>query len=129
MQTFKKEERLCSKKVIDTLFAKGSPFFIHPFKIIWIDLPLETKFSAQILINVSKRHFKKAVDRNKIKRQIRESYRKNKSSLYDFLALHSKQCAFAITFVAKEKASYQEIESKIILILQRLQDEHEKIIK
>ena len=129
MQTFKKVERLCSQKIIDALFKQGSSFFIRPFKVTWLNIPIDSKYPAQILITVSKNQFKKAVDRNKIKRQIRESYRKNKSFFYESLLQHNSQCVFALSFVAKEKVSYQEIESKIILILRRLQEEYEKVAK
>jgi len=126
MQTFKKEERLCSQKIIDDLFRQGSSFFIHPFKVTWLNIPIDSKYPAQILITVSKNQFKKAVDRNKIKRHIREGYRKNKSFFYESLLQYNSKCVFALSFVAKEKVSYQEIESKIILILRRLQEEYEK---
>ncbi len=126
MNTFHKDERLCSRKLIDTLFFEGKTFFVHPFKITWLDTSFENKFPAQILLHVGKHHFKHAVDRNKIKRQMREAYRKNKSSFYDYLIQHQKQCAFQIAFVSKEKITFKELELKIILILQRLQEQYEK---
>ncbi|MCF8298898.1 MAG: ribonuclease P protein component [Saprospiraceae bacterium] len=133
-QTFKKGERLCSKKTIKELFADGSSFFIHPFKVIWKIADLNSDYPAQILVSVSKRNFKKAVDRNKIKRQIRESFRKNKNSFYEFALINKKQYAIAFVFTAKEKIAYKDIESKIILILQRLEkyvdsDNNEKLVK
>ena len=80
-QTFAKAERLHSKKIIQELFTKGSSFYLHPFKIILLLNPDQTVAQHQILISVSKRFFKKAVDRNLLKRRIRESYRKEKESL------------------------------------------------
>jgi len=124
--TFRKEERLCSKKLIDNLFSKGKTFYVRPFKVVWIDTQLEILIPAQVLILVGKRHVKNAVDRNKIKRRIREAYRKNKFSFYDYLSQSGKQCAFVIMLTSAEKISYQETEKKIVLILQRLQSEHEK---
>ena len=126
MLTFRKEERLCSKKLIDNLFSKGKTFYVRPFKVVWIDMPLETPVPVQVLMLVGKRHVKNAVDRNKIKRRIREAYRKNKSLFYDFLSQSGKQCAFVIMLTSAEKISYQETEKKIVLILQRLQSEYEK---
>jgi len=126
MLTFRKEERLCSKKLIDNLFSKGKSFYVRPFKVVWIDTQLETPVPAQVLMLVGKRHFKNAVDRNKIKRRIREAYRKKKSLFYDYLSQSGKQCAFVIMLTSAEKISYQETEKKIVLILQRLQSEHEK---
>lgn len=77
-QTFKKSERLSKKNLIQELFNKGSYFYLHPFKLIFLqqsDLP-----NHQILISVPKKNHKTAVARNKIKRRIREAYRINKPS-------------------------------------------------
>jgi ribonuclease P protein component len=120
MLTFKKEERLCSKKSIDFLFANGKSFYLNPFKIKWIYQDCSTNYPAQILIVVPKRYFKKAFERNKIKRQIREAYRLNKSVLYESLKIKDKQIVFAIIYNGKENFSYNLIVEKIILILQRL---------
>ncbi|MEI6696034.1 MAG: ribonuclease P protein component [Bacteroidota bacterium] len=120
MQTFKKEERLCSKKSIDFLFAKGKSFYLHPFKIKWTFEDIKMISPVQILIVVPKRYFKKAHDRNKIKRHIREAYRKNKSILYDSLEAKEKQIILGIIYNEKDIFSYNIIEEKIILTLQRL---------
>jgi len=132
MQTFKKEERLSSKKVITTLFSRGHSFYISPFKVIWMDIApsvTDTKIPVQILITVSKTTLCKAVDRNKIKRLCREAYRKNKASLHDFLHENNKQCAFILIYKGKDIPSFKETEEKIGLILRRLQEEYEKIAK
>jgi len=120
MQTFKKEERLCAKKSIDFLFANGKSFYLDPFKIKWVFEELDSNYPVQILVVVPKRYFKKAHDRNKIKRHIREAYRKNKSLLYNSLESNGKKIALAIIYNAKEIFSYNLIEEKIILTLQRL---------
>ncbi|MFH1319677.1 MAG: ribonuclease P protein component [Bacteroidota bacterium] len=119
-ESFTKEERLCSKKIIQNLFEKGSSFVIYPFRIFWFETELETRYSVQILINVSKKSFPNAVDRNKIKRQIREVYRKNKNILYEHLDNKGKQYALSFIYTAKDKAGFKEMETKIILSLQRL---------
>ena len=125
-QTFKKEERLCSKKIIQNLFENGSSFTLHPFRFVWLDIELNSDYPVQLIISVSKKNFAKAVDRNKIKRQIRESYRKNKNLLYEYLYKKDKQYAIAIIYTAKKKIEYNEIESKIILTLQRFIKMYEK---
>jgi ribonuclease P protein component len=125
MQTFKKEERLCSKKSIDFLFANGKSFYLNPFKIKWTYQDFNTNYPIQILIVVPKRYFKKAHDRNKIKRQIREAYRKNKSILYDFLKIKEKKITLAIIYTEKDISPYNLIEEKIILTLQRLKQVQE----
>jgi len=126
LQTFKKEERLHEKKIINELFEKGKNFYLNPFKVIYIDLNIDCKSPAKAMITVSSRNFKKAVDRNRIKRLIREAYRKNKNILYDALEASSKNLAFVILYTGKLMPSYKDIESKIILILQRLVKENEK---
>jgi len=126
MQTFKKEERLCKNKIIKILFEEGKKFHVYPFKIIWMDIESDSKYPARILISVSKRFFKKAVDRNKIRRQIREVYRKNKSLFYEYLSRQKKQCVFTILYTDSAFIPFIELEKKIIIILQRLIDEHEK---
>jgi len=80
---------------------------------------------AQILISVPKRNFKHAVDRNLIKRQIREAYRHHKSILYDYLGNKGRKCALAIVFTGKNKVPYAQLEGIIKLSLQRLVKEYE----
>ena len=129
MQTFKKEERLHEKKIIQELFKKDCGFFIYPFKVLIMNIGFESRFPIKILITVSVKNFKKAVDRNKIKRLMREAYRKNKHILYS--ALKKSPQKYALTFIYTEKIiiSYKEVESKIILILQRLVKEYEQTSK
>ena len=129
MQTFKKEERLSKTKVINKLFSEGKRFNIAPFRIIWFNTEIENKYPAQVLISVSKKQFKRAVDRNLIKRRIREAYRKNKTVFYSELNKNTKKCVFALLYNSDEIASYKDIEEKIILILQRLQTIHENNIE
>lgn len=119
-QTFTKEERLSSKKIIEELSQKGNSFTESPFKMIWLKIALQTKYPAQIVFGVPKRNFKKAVDRNKIRRRIKEAYRKNKHIFYNFLKEKDLQCALMLVYIAKTEVEYKEIESKIILTLQRL---------
>ncbi|WP_221408153.1 ribonuclease P protein component [Fulvivirga imtechensis] len=111
--TFKKSERLCSKKAIQELFSKGSSFYIYPFKIISRADPKGS--FHQILISVPKRNFKKAVLRNKFKRRIREAYRLNKHLLKS-----TSKLQIAYIYTAKELLEYKEIERKLILALERL---------
>ncbi len=126
--TFKKEERLHSKKLIQQLFAKGDSFFIYPFKVIYKEMPETNGFPASVLISVSKKKFKSAVKRNRIKRLFRESYRKNKHILIDSEGKEGKNTTLLIAFiyVADTIMEYHEIEKKIILILQRLKNKNEK---
>jgi ribonuclease P protein component len=125
MQTFKKEERLCNFSAIEKLFAEGNSFFIYPLKIIWMDYESDIKSHAQLLISVPKRNFKNAVDRNHLKRQIREAYRLHKNFLYDYLGSKGRKCALAIVFTGKNKVPFAQLEGIINLSLQRLIHEYE----
>jgi ribonuclease P protein component len=75
---------------------------------------------ARVLVSVSKKKFKKAVDRNRIKRIVREAFRKNKAVLYDYLQENNKSLWLGLIYSGETILSYQETERKLILILQRL---------
>lgn len=123
-QTFRKAERLSGKKVIDQLFAKGSTetgsVFGYPFRVLYLlgEMPVEPPLPA-ILISVSKRYFKKAVDRNLIKRRIREAYRRNKGLLFEGTAARPL-ARIALIYVAKEKISFEELEKKLKFVLNQI---------
>lgn len=113
MQSFKKEERLCNIKLIEKLFSDGSSFLVYPFRIIWLPEELSSKFPVQVLISVPKRKFKRAVDRNLIKRRIREVYRLQKSEdIYPFLNEHSAKILLGINFIGNEIPDYTFLEKK-----------------
>ena len=118
--TFKKEERLTSKKVFELLFNSGKSFTTSPFRLVWVETKPTGSFPAQLGISVPKRSFAKAVDRNTLKRRIRESYRKNKQMLYEVLRKKNHTIALMIIYIAKEEFPYQEIEKKMIVSLQKL---------
>lgn len=117
--TFPKSERLISKKTIEQLFKQGKSTFIYPFKILYIPLDQPAKVCPQILISVSRRNFKHAVDRNLIKRRIREVHRLHKKSLCDSEG-HYKIMCLGIVYVAKEKIPFEILEEKLVAIFKRL---------
>jgi ribonuclease P protein component len=122
-QKFRKAERLCSKKLIEELFRSGKSFYSYPFRLVWLPVQNYLPYDAQVSISVQKRHFKKAVDRNLLKRRIREAYRKNKHELYFKLGEEKLQIVFMIIYGSRDILSYEEIEDKIIVILSRLKEE------
>jgi ribonuclease P protein component len=124
--SFRKDEILRKKKLIDRLFAEGGSFFIYPFKIFWLLTPLDTPCPAQILISVGKRAFKHATDRNRIKRQIREAYRQNKQPLYEHLEKRQHQGVIAIIYTANVHLPSEDLEIKIKAALKRLLTELDK---
>lgn len=122
-QTFKKNERLHGKKQIDGLFEKGNSFFIYPFKVVFLNENSADDTIPKLLVTIPKRHFKRAVDRNKIKRLVREAYRRNKQPLVENCAENQVSVLFGLIYTAKTMLTYSDIERKIILILQRLKEQ------
>ena len=118
--TFPKEEHLCRKKLIEELFSKqGSSFGVYPLRIVWIPAPAPITAPPQVLISVSKRTFKRAVDRNRLKRLIREAYRLNKYRLTEQPNGHSI-ALLGIIFTGKEKSPLTLVEKKLISAFHRL---------
>jgi len=121
MYTFKKEERLCNKKLIDGLFHNGSSFLCYPFKASWQFIDGPQPFPVQVLFAVSKKRFKRAVDRNAIKRRMREAYRLNKQQLlYHQLTVADKNIVLSLGYIGKEIAPYDFMEKKMLKVLAQL---------
>ena len=124
MQTFGKDEKLCSSAEITDLFSKGKQLFKHPVKLLWHAFDPANGKKARVIITVSKRNFKHAVQRNRIKRLLRECYRKNKHII---AALNTdQQMLIGFIFIGKEIPRINVLEPIIIELLQRLNLEHEK---
>ncbi len=117
MQTFSKNERLCSKILIDRLIETGKSFNHSPYRITWL-LIAESSVPIKVVISIPKRSFKKAVDRNRLKRQTREIYRKQKQKVYDVLV--DKKILVMIVYTAKTKIEFKELELKLKEALERL---------
>ncbi len=118
--TFPKEEHLCRKKLIDELFGKqGSSFGVYPLRIVWLPGSAPTTAPPQVLISVSKRGFKRAVDRNRLKRLIREAYRLNKYRLLEHPGGHPVG-VLGIIYTGKEKSPRALVEKKLISAFHRL---------
>ncbi|MCX6310083.1 MAG: ribonuclease P protein component [Bacteroidetes bacterium] len=118
--TFQKQERLSGKKTFDVLMKHGEDFYQFPFRVKWMFTDAEMPFPAQVAFAVPKRTFKLAVTRNRIKRILRESYRRNKSFFYEDLKSKNRQIRVMLIFTHKEPLELQESDAKIILTLQRL---------
>ncbi len=126
-QTFSKDERLGSHRLISRLFAEGSTIHLKPFRGTWMHASFDGPSPVQVLMGVPKYNFKKAVHRNMIRRRMKEAYRLNKHLLYDSLNAKRQQLVLSITYTAKEILPFDLIQGKIILLLQRLTEENEKV--
>nr|WP_262899894.1 ribonuclease P protein component [Caecibacteroides pullorum] len=116
----RKPERLNKKKIIEKMFAGGSrSFSIFPLRVVWLPVE-ELDVQASILISVSKRRFKRAVKRNRIKRQIREAYRLNKQILLAPLTEKNRRLAIAFIYLADELMNSALVEEKIKAALTRI---------
>lgn len=116
-----KSEILRGKNKLDKLFSTGSSFYEHPFKVIYLrETIAEPESALQFGIVVPKRIFRKAHDRNAIKRHCREAFRLNKTALKTELEQKNLCLKFMLIFIGKTAPASPEIHHKIILLLQRL---------
>ena len=111
--TFSKEERLCSKILIDQLFSGGGrSVYFPPFRFLFMPVePSGEPYPAKVVFSVPKRCFKKAVDRNLLRRRMRESYRLNKLSFYELLNDNHQSLAIMVIYLDKEILDYSTIEA------------------
>ncbi len=119
--SLKKHERINSSSDINRLFERGESFYEKPFVIYFLTNENPKKTPIRILISVPKKKISKAVNRNLIKRRIREAFRKNKHSISEFC--RQKQIAVDIAIIYSQNTieEYNNIEKKIVLSLQSLE--------
>lgn len=120
MFQFPKKQKLCSDKEIEKLFENGNSIAETPLKVIWLTQKKSDNSSVKLLIVVSKKRLKLAVERNVIKRRIKESYRLQKNKLEAFLKSHKQQLNLAIIYQNNKILDYNTIDLKINLLLSRL---------
>ncbi len=119
---FTHKERLKGLKTIENLFDGGQSFIAYPFRIVFLKketLPND-EAPVRVLISVPKKRFKKAVDRNRIKRLIREAYRLNKTDINQFVSSQNSQILVAFQYVSNDILKFDAIEQKMILALNKL---------
>ena len=118
--TYPKNEKLKSKITIGLLFSEGKSVSKYPLRLVYYSGSLENSENSgqkiKMGVSVSKKHFKKAVDRNYFKRVLRETYRLNKHLLLDNL---DKPYAFMLFYQSKDRLSYEEINTKTIQLFEK----------
>lgn len=122
--SFRKEERLCNKRHINALYQSGSSFLLYPFRVVFLPCD-EIEVPVQVLISVPKRRFKRAVDRNLLKRRIRESYRLKRNAFLS--ALDGRPLLLSFMYVGNKIEDYDTISRKMDAVLIKLQDEYAKV--
>ncbi len=109
-QSFKKIEKLKSQKLIEKLFSEGKSVAVYPLRLVYLKTTFEDPVKIKTGVSVSKRNFKTAVARNRIKRLMREAYRLNKSDYFDNIP---DQYAFMILYIGKTGTDFQTISKKM----------------
>jgi ribonuclease P protein component len=118
--SYKKNERLCNKIIIEKLFNEGKSLYSGSLKLIWVITNLPEPVPAQTVINVSKRRFKRAVKRNLLRRRMKEAFRLNKSDLYTVLRRNNQQMALMILYNSNSINNYSQISEAMKDLLQLL---------
>lgn len=122
--TLSKEERICSKKLINELFTgNGRSMTAFPLRVVFMKRTIvDDEPRAAMLVSVPKRYFKHAVDRNRVKRQVREAFRRNKSIITQNLTDDHDAVAMAFVWLTDEKFPSSEVENRMVRLLTRISE-------
>lgn len=122
--TLSKEERICSKKLINELFTgNGRSMTAFPLRVVFMRRTIvDDQPRAAMLVSVPKRYFKHAVDRNRVKRQVREAFRRNKSIITQNLTDDHEAVAMAFVWLTNEKYPSSEVENRMVRLLTRISE-------
>ena len=119
--TFRKSERLCSRILMDHLFqGDNRTASSYPIRAVFLPVEEAVQKGVSILISVPKKRFHDAVDRNRVKRQIREAYRKNKHALVEQVAQSGKGLLVAFIYVSAEIESTEYVEKRVVRLLDKI---------
>lgn len=114
--TFSKNEKLCSEKQINKLFTSGNSFIAYPLRVVFISKNAfaDKKNGIAVLTSISKKKFKRAVKRNRIKRLIKEAYRTNKNIFTQICSDHDIYINIAFIYLDNQINSYEIFEKAIL---------------
>ena len=119
--TFKKSERLCSRLLMDHLFqGANSSVSAYPLRAVFLPVDLSEQQGVSVLISVPKKRFHDAVDRNRVKRQLREAYRKHKHTLAQKMASREQGLLIAFIYVSPQIESTAYIEKRMTRLLDKI---------
>ncbi len=118
---FSKQEKLTGETTVNELFLKGNSFIAYPVRVVWTSSNLEETSSLKILMSVPKKKLKHAVDRNRVKRLMREAYRLHKQSLALHVVEQGLQLKVAFVWIPNEVLDYAKVERKVVDALAKLQ--------
>ncbi|HEY5406397.1 MAG TPA: ribonuclease P protein component [Ginsengibacter sp.] len=120
VHTFERDEKLKSRKLIQLLFKEGKSFSHFPLRVIYA-LPEKNFYRLQSTFSVSSKNFKKAVERNRIKRLMREAYRLQKALLLSELEIRKKNLIVFIIYSDKTLPEFEDIFKKMGIVMKQLQ--------
>lgn len=115
--SYTKEEKLKSRKTIESLFTEGKSIAVFPLRLFYIESEKHQKVPLKTAVSVSKRNFNKAVERNHIKRLLRECYRLNKTKLLDVVG--DKKYAMLFLYVGKEKPDFHQLNKTMNALMEQ----------
>lgn len=120
--TFAKTERLKSEKIIGLLFREGQSYMAYPLRVVWMPLRADPKFPApvQVAVSVPKRRFKTAVERNLLKRRIRESWRLQKHLFLEKIG-PERHLAVMLVYVGQEALPYADIAAGVKKMIRKFE--------
>ncbi|KUF44875.1 ribonuclease P protein component [Myroides marinus] len=116
---YPKKEKLKSKIAIDELFTTGKTVSKYPLRMVYVQIANDDNLPLKVGVSVSKRHFKKAVDRNYFKRLLREAYRLNKHMLLDHV---DQPYAMMLFYQSKDRLTFQEVNYKMVKLFEKFID-------
>lgn len=119
--TFSKQEKLTGETVVTELFQKGASYISYPVRVVWFATIEDKNPGIKVLMSVPKKKLKHAVDRNRVKRLLREAYRLHKHELTEMVSIHGLKVEMAFVWIPSEVLDFEKVERKVIDALVKMQ--------